>query len=78
MNRLLTKSLQPVGVLLLAAALSGLTAAAARADARFISDHRMTELMLGDKETELTVHPTPGPTRPRRPAACGVFFCPVP
>jgi hypothetical protein len=55
MNRLLTKSLQPVGVLLLAAALSGLTAAAARADARFISDHRMTELMLGDKETELTV-----------------------
>ena len=55
MSRLLVKSPQTVGALLLAAVLLGMPAAAARADALFISDYRMTELMLGDKETELTV-----------------------
>jgi hypothetical protein len=55
MNRLPAKPPPTIAALLLAAALLGLPAAAARADATFINDHRMTELMLGDKETELTV-----------------------
>jgi hypothetical protein len=55
MNRLPDKSPLTIAALLLAAALLGLPAAAARADATFINDYRMTELMLGDKEIELTV-----------------------
>ncbi len=55
MNRLPAKPPPTLAALLLAAALLGLPAAAARADAIFINDHRMTELMLGEKETELTV-----------------------
>ena len=59
MSRLLATPPQAVAGLVLAAALLWLPAAAARADAVFINDYRMTELMLGDKETEQIVAYTP-------------------
>lgn len=55
MNRTRVTPPQALAGLLLTAALLWLPAAAVRADALFINDRRMTELMLGDKETEQTV-----------------------
>ncbi|MFO7497435.1 MAG: hypothetical protein R6X05_17540 [Desulfobacterales bacterium] len=55
MNRLPAAPPLALAGLLLTAALLWLPTAAVRADALFINDYRMTELMLGDKETEQTV-----------------------
>lgn len=55
MSRLRSFGLRRAAGLVLAAALVLLPAPGARADALFINDHRMTELMLGEKESELTV-----------------------
>jgi hypothetical protein len=55
MNRTRVTPPQALAGLLLTAVLLWLPAAAVHADALFINDRRMTELMLGDKEIEQTV-----------------------